>query len=150
MKSDSFTRMHLTHEQLIEDLYGVGSASSHLDGCEECQSRRSVLLANRQALEAARSTDSGVRGDFLAAQRRAIYEKLEARTVCHSRLGWPRWAPVALTLFVLGTGVAVYEKQHAGKPAVIQVSDAQLALEVSKMSQDWQAEPAAPLEGLFE
>jgi hypothetical protein len=149
MKSDSFSETHLTDEQLIAGLYGVGPANDHIEGCEKCQLRRSSLRVSREGIEFARSTEEGVSFDFLAVQRRAIYAKLEARSV------WPkpvrrRWAPVALTLLVLGSGAAVYERQHAREALGRQPSDAQLALEVSQMSQEWQGQPAAPLEGLFE
>jgi hypothetical protein len=150
MKSDSITDMHLTDEQLIAALSGLGPATSHIEACEKCESRRSFLLANREAVEAAESADRGVSFEFLAAQRRAIYDKLEARSAWPSMVAWKRWAPVVLTILVLGSGAAVYEKQYARPTGETQLSDAQLALEVIKMSQDWQMQPAAPLEGLFE
>jgi hypothetical protein len=47
-------------------------------------------------------------------------------------------------------GAAFYQEHQARETARIQPTDAQLAVEVSAMSQEWQADPAAPLQGLFE
>jgi hypothetical protein len=141
---------HWTDEQIIASLYGVGPENGHLERCENCSLRRSSFVANSRAADAARLGDEGVSFEFLAAQRQAIYEKLETPSVWKSVLGWRRWAPVALTLCLLAAGAAVYDGRHMHHVARTQLSDAQLALEVSRMSQDWEAQPAAPLEGLFE
>ena len=150
MTFDSSARPHWTDEQLIASLYGVGPENGHLHECEECKSRRSLLLGNRNASEVAASTEGDVSFEFLARQRRAICENLDARSAWRTTSGLRRWVPVMLTLLILGGGAAVYQERHARQLAASQVSDAQLALEVSRMSQEWQAQPAEPLQGLFE
>lgn len=139
---------HWTDEQLIASLYDVGPANHHLDSCGACNLRRSALLVHREELEAVAHAGQDVSFQFLAGQRRAVYMKLESRSVVslHSR----RWASVALTMLILGSGAALYNLHRARQVAETQLSDAQLALEVSRMSQEWQAEPTAPLQALFE
>lgn len=142
--------MHWTDEQLIASLYGVGPENDHLRHCQKCESRRASLWSNRGALEDTEPNEKELSFEFLAAQRRAVCERLAARPAWPSIPGWRRWAPAAMALLLLGGGAAVYEKHHAGQVAGSQLSDAQLAFEVSRMSQDWQDQPAAPLQGLFE
>lgn len=148
MKPASCHGPHWTDEQLIASVYDVGPANDHLDGCEACNLRRSALAANRAELEMAACAGQDVSFQFLAGQRRAVYEKLEGRSAVF--LGWRRWAAIALSLLILGSGAALYELRHARQVARTQLSDAQLALEVSRISLDWQAEPTAPLQALFE
>jgi hypothetical protein len=142
--------MHWSEEQLIASLYGVGPEDGHLSQCEQCTVRRTALLRNRQAVEAERSNDEDVAFEFLAAQRRVTCQKLEPGGAWPSILGWRRWVPVMLTLLILGGGAVVYRERHVPQVAGSHLSDAQLALEVSRMSQDWQAPPTAPLQELFE
>jgi hypothetical protein len=148
MKSASCQSLHWTDEQLIASLYEVGPANNHLDSCGACVLRRSVLLANREKLESLAHPGLDVSFQILAGQRRAVYKKLEARSAVP--LHWRRWAPVALTVLILGSAAALYDLRQPTKVPGTQLSDAQLALEVSRMSQDWQAEPTAPLQALFE
>lgn len=150
MTFNSLADVHWTDEQLIASLYDAGPETGHLDRCEECKSRRLSLLANRNAFEAIASVNQDVSSEFLARQRRAVFEKLEASSAWPSLPALRRWVPVGLTLLMLGGGVAVYEERHARQVVGFQLSDAQLALEVSRMSQEWQAQPAEPLQGLFE
>lgn len=88
--------------------------------------------------------------EFLAAQRRAIYERLEKPAPWWSALSSKRWASVAATALVLVGGVAVYQEKRPQPVTENQLSDAQLAQEVSRMSQEYEAQPTAPLQGLFE
>jgi hypothetical protein len=60
-----------------------------------------------------------------------------------------RWASAAATLLVLGSGFVMIE-QYRHELAERAISDAQLAQEVSKVSEDLEAQPVAPLQGLFE
>ncbi len=117
MTFNSFGSAHWTDEQLIASLYGVGPENGHLGGCEECKSRRSLLLANRNNSEAIGSLDPEVSFEYLAAQRRAICEKLEVRSAWPSMPGLRRWVSVAVTLLVLGGGAAVYQEHHARQSA---------------------------------
>ncbi len=108
----SLTDVHWTDEQIIASLYDVGPENGHLDRCPDCNRRRSILVANRRASEMVRAVDEGVSFEFLAAQRRAVYEKLTAPSVWKSMLGWRRWAPITLTLALLAGGAAIYEERH--------------------------------------
>lgn len=141
---------HWTDEQLIASLYDVGSDDSHLMECVQCRERLAALQANRQALERA-SADAADAFDpvLLAAQRRKIYARLSEPAFFPFNVRVRSWASAAATLFVLGSGFFLFEQHRQGLPEN-SLSDAQLAQEVSSLSQNLEAQPVAPLQGLFE
>ncbi len=140
---------HWTDHQLIEHLYGVGPEGDHLRGCSECQDRLSAMQSCRLALEPT-SEQAGPGAELLARQRRRIYAKLAEPAHWWSETRMRRWASAAATLLVLGGGLMVYEEYHQQELVKDQVSDAQLADQVSSMTQDSEPQPTAPLEALFE
>ena len=140
---------HWTDEQLIASLYGVGPENGHLRECADCQQRLSALGANRQAREREAANTEDVSFAFLTAQRRRIYARLAEPLRGWSGLSARRWASTAATLLVLGSGFVMIE-QYRHELAESEISDAQLAQEVSRMSEDLEAQPVAPLQGLFE
>jgi len=140
---------HWTDDQLIEHLYGVGPEDGHVRGCGSCQERLSALESHRVALERV-SEQVEPSTEFLARQRRQIYAKLAEPRHWWSGAHIRRWASAAATLFVLSGGLVVYEEYHQQELVKDQVSDAQLADQVSSMTQDSEPQPTAPLEALFE
>lgn len=134
---------HWTDEQLIEHLYGIGPMDGHLDRCEQCSHRLSEMKERRSQ----RSFEAPVSDDFLAAQRRAVYARLSERRRWWRVMPMQRWAAAAAMCFVLAGSAAVYE--HHRRELVEARMDAQLAADVSRMSDE--SEPAAidPLRGLF-
>jgi hypothetical protein len=149
MKTLSKVSGHWTDEQLIASLYDVGPENGHLSECADCRQRLSLLKANRQALQREAASIDEVDFAFLAAQRRRIYARLEEPVRLWWRLPVRRWVSAAATVVALGSGLVVFE-QYRQELAQNKISDAQLALEVSRMSQDLEAQPVAPLQGLFE
>lgn len=146
MSNPSNTWDHWTDGQLIASLYDAGPEDGHLSTCAQCRERLSILQANRAVLERETHDADEVNFAFLAAQRRQIYTRL-AEPV----RPWfvRRWAPAAAALLVLGGGfIAVEQYQH--QQAKNSISDVQLAREMSRVSQDLEAQPVAPLQGLFE
>lgn len=142
---------HWTDEQLVAHLYGVGPDTVHLDQCLVCQARLNSMRAVRRTAEAPEHLDSLADCEFLSRQRRAIYEKLVQPARWWQAISWRSWASLAATVIILGGGAAVYqEKRLPPTKAGTQLSDAQLAQEVSKMSQESEAQLTAPLQGLFE
>lgn len=139
---------HWTDEQLMDHLYGVGPAGSHLPECRQCQSRLSAMALRRQHV----SVDEPVGEELLAAQRRAIYARLSQphrwwHDLRLSSLFSLRHVAAAAMVIVLGSSAAVYEKHR--KDLAEFRADAQLATEVSQMSFESEPPATAPLQGLF-
>ena len=151
MKTLSKAAGHWTDEQLIASLYGAGPEDGHhLLQCAGCRERLSILQANRETLEREASDALDADFAFLAAQRRRIYARLaEPVHPWAGLLSVRRWASAAAMLLVLGSGFVAIE-QYRHEQAESRISDAQLAQEMSSMSQDLESQPVAPLQGLFE
>ena len=140
---------HLNDQQLIGSLY-CEENQTHLDDCAACRDRLRALAHNRQLLEAHALPDPEVSFEALAIRRRQIYERLSRPLPVWERLAIPRWISAGATVIALAGGLMIY--QHRQTPAAIddRISDAQLAQEVSSLSQTPEASPTGPLEELFE
>lgn len=138
---------HWTDERLIAYLYGVEPEDGHFEKCAECHARLADMQANRRTVDA--SSEEEVSFDFLAGQRRKIYARLTEPGSAWQRRSIRRWAAAAATLLVIGGGLLIYEETQQGTVGN-NVSDAQLAQQVSSMTQDSESQATAPLEALFE
>ncbi|MBV8864751.1 MAG: hypothetical protein JO210_05055 [Acidobacteriaceae bacterium] len=137
---------HWTDDQLIAYLYDVGLDDGHLHGCRECQARLSVIEGRQEALRSSQEVDF----EFLAGQRRRIYAKITQPVRWGSRFQLRRWASAGAALFIVGGGLLYYEEHHRQQTGNSMLSDAQLAQDVSRMSENSEAQPTAPLQALFE
>ena len=140
---------HWTDDQLISHLYGVGLETGHLDNCPDCQNRFAAMQLRRKSMESSEVADE-ISSDFLAAQRRAVYARLSEPVRLWSTWQVRRWASGVATVLVIVSGLLVYENSHRRQLANDQVSDAQLALEVSESVQNDEPTSTAPLQALFD
>lgn len=146
-------RPHLSDDELIALLYGLGDAEGHLASCPECGERWNAM---RRALgmtraESARILEIG--GHRLAAQRQEILQRLENRP---SGLRDSSWMPAAAVAALLA--VAMFVQQHSrdlpaappAKAAVNAEADSALFTDVYSMEQDVEPRAAAPIRALFQ
>ncbi len=145
MNIESNRSGHWTDDELIAHLYGVGPDDHHLSNCRECRSRLSGFERRQQEL---RSGD--VSAELLASQRRRIYARLTAPAPWSARWQARRWASVAAIAIVLGGSALFYEEHRQQQAANSVLSDAQLAQDVSLLSQNSEAQPTGPLQALFD
>lgn len=136
---------HLSEDALLDAVYGIAGndAETHLRGCADCAQR----LHEWQEKRAATVASVEIPGDFLAAQRRRIYERIESP----SRKHW-LWAPGLAAACALAVGIFVYhptpQQQPVNKPA--EISDAQLFGDIYSMEQAVEPAASAPVRALFE
>jgi hypothetical protein len=134
---------HLNNDELIDRLYGVevDARSEHLESCTDCRGR----LNEMRRVKTASVAPAPVSSDFLAAQRRNIYARLDEKP----RTGLA-WAPALAAAALLAIGVAVYRPEspvmHSASP---DAADAQLFAEVYSMEQSVEPSIAAPIHTLF-
>jgi hypothetical protein len=151
MNGEPALSRHASDDELIEYLYiAESSKGTHLASCAECRQRLVAMHSRRQAMEAEGSIDLSF--EALAAQRRAIYDKLSEPAGWRFRIRWPRWVPAAAALIALGGGIAYYQESRVpvNLASHSKISDAQLAADVSRVA-DESAPPAAePLEAFFQ
>jgi len=136
---------HLSEDALLDAVYGIAGneADAHLRGCADCARR----LHEWQEKRAATVASIEIPGEFLAAQRRKIYERIERP----SRKHW-LWAPGLAAACALAVGIFVHhpalQQQPMNKPA--EISDAQLFGDIYSMEQVVEPAAAAPARALFE
>jgi hypothetical protein len=93
---------HLSEDALLNAIYGIAGndAETHLRGCADCAQR----LHEWQEKRAATVASVEIPGEFLAAQRRKIYERIESPS---RKRGCGRRACAA---FALAVGFFVYHR----------------------------------------
>jgi hypothetical protein len=137
---------HLNDDALLNALYGLADHEPHLRECAICAQRLSEWRRKRESLAGVADVSTDVSSDFLAAQRRKIYERLEQPEP--KRL---RWAPALAMACLVAVGVLVY---HPATPPAPQqhgdVSDSQLFSDAYSMDQSLEPSAAAPIHALFE
>lgn len=149
MSIESKVSGHWTDEQLIAHLYGVGPQGSHVEDCADCQARLLAMRSQRQAVEAA-SSPSDVSFEFLAAQRRRIHARVTEPVRWWSHLPLRRWTSAAAGIAVVAGGLLIVEHDRRQPAVPNNISDAQLARDVSRMAEDPEPPATAPLQALFE
>ena len=146
---------HLNDEQLIAALYLSGDGdlhfgNLHLAACKKCSERMTALQAHRLQVESCSVPDPDLSFESLNARRRAIYASLSQPVSVWARLAPIRWVSAVATTLVLGGGLILYQGKHQASDKDDRISDAQLALEVSQLSQGSEVSPTQPLQELFE
>ena len=143
---------HLTNDELLDRMYGLGESAvpQHLRECEECSSRLQALERRRAEVAAVAPP---VSNEFLMAQRRTVYSRLD-----QTASGHVRWAPAALAaacLLVMSVFLArphlAYRPAHLPDPAPgVELNQEQLFSDLYSMEQSVEPRAAAPIHGLFE
>ena len=114
---------HWTEDDFKQWLYGLKEEDGHLAECVECRGEMERLTLERRRIVA----EPEVSHDFLAAQRRNIYQRLG-----DPMRNWMpvRWALSAAAVLVVMLGVTL----HTGKRTQA-ISDEQLFSELAAMEQ---------------
>ena len=140
-------KSHLTNDELVDLLYGVGGdPASHLDECREC-SKRFEEFRERRAMAA---EPSPVPWDFLAAQRRNIYARMGTRP----QVGVMHWVPaLAAVVCLIAVGLFSYHPERTTAERTTKteiVVDTQVFSDVYSMEQSMEPIAAQPIHALFE
>ena len=94
--------------------------------------------------------DENLSFEPLAARRRSMYVSLSRPVSRWSRLAAPRWISTAAMVAALAGGLALYQHGQVTSGVDSRISDAQLAQEVSQLSQGQEDQTTQPLQELFE
>jgi hypothetical protein len=142
------TEKHWTEEELIAHLYGIGPEDGHISNCAECAHRLQTMQSGRIECDSVYPEADQVSFEFLAAQRRKIYQRMAEPL---GREWRRRFAPALAASLVLVGGLFLYEEQRpAQSPAVVKASDTQLVEDVGRVAMNPEPPPVAPLRALFE
>ena len=132
---------HLTTDELVDRLYGVGDAGHN---CEACAERLEQLRERRQmAAEAVPESH-----EVLAAQRRNIYARMGEKP--QAGLKWVPALAAAACLAVVG--LVATHSSPVTSPMVVktEIDDAQLFSDVYSMEQSMEPVAGKPIHAMFE
>ena len=144
---------HISANVMIDVFYGIAEDSSlaamreHLAECSLCSERWNELAGRRSASV----QPVEVSPEFLAAQRRRIYERME-------RVGsgrWKIWVPAAAIAAALTAAVFTFRpmpENNAMESRVetqFEVNDSQLFSEVYTLEQSYEPSAVASMQALF-
>ena len=139
------TARHWTEDEILAHLYGIGPEDRHIEECPECASRVSAFQNARRNYEQ-RDQTGDVSFEFLASQRRKIYERIAT-----PRRGTLLKLAPGLAALLLVFGLAVFKQQYRGTaPQPAKSSDAQLVEDVGNIAMAPEPPPTEPLRALFE
>jgi hypothetical protein len=130
---------HWTEIDFQNWLYGLKEQDPHVVECPECSGELERLKRERGRITA----EPEVSHEFLAAQRRAVYGRLEERP--HNRIAM-RWVLSAGMLLMMLSGFTI---QRWLRPAQ-SISDEQLFSDLAAMDQRTEPTAIQPIHGLFE
>lgn len=137
----------------MDRLYGVATGDErHLEICPECAARwRRIEMRRREVLAKTACETDELSAGFLAAQRRAIYTRLDRPQPRFT----PKWAMGLAALLLMTVGLSVWRpgQQATPVPAVTweaEISDSQLFEELAALDRAPLPRAAAPLQNLFE
>jgi anti-sigma factor RsiW len=134
---------HWTDDDLINALYGIGLGDRHLEACAECRSRW-IAMKQRRTLVTA---EPEVPNDFLAAQRRSIYQRME-------REGWRvrRLVPAFVAVLALLVALIVYRPATAPAPSddLLSPDTQQLTSDIYSMEDNPEPQAVKAIHALFE
>jgi len=131
---------HWTENDFQNWLYGLKDEDQHVTECADCRAELGRLQVERRRL----TEEPEVSADFLAAQRRSIYNRLEQGPASN----WAAWRWVLSTAMLLAIvfGLTI-PRWHQAAPAI---SDDQLFRDLSAMEQSAEPKAIAPMHDLFE
>ena len=134
---------HLSEDELIELLYGLGPEASLLESCESCRHRWQSLLERRKQFLAGVPQPPEA---FLAEQRRSIYRKIEAQRPAEWRLQ-PAAALATVAVLVLGLLLSLPAPERQPTRAS---NDSQFFTEVYALVESAEPLAAGPISALLE
>ena len=131
---------HWTEIDFQNWLYGLKDEDPHVGQCGQCSAELERLRQGRRRI----TEEPEVSSDFLAAQRRTIYSRLEESPRGH----WAAWRWVLSTAMLLAIVFGLtLPRWHKTAPTI---SDEQLFSDLAAMEQSTEPKAIEPMHRLFE
>lgn len=142
------TARHWTEDEFVAHLYGIGPENGHIQECSVCASRLQSMQDARMQSEAAAAGSDQPSFEFLAAQRRRIYQRLsKPAQFAFAR----RFAPALGASLAIAGGLLFFEQQHSNSSRpIVKPADTELVEDVGRTAMNPEPAPLAPLQALFE
>jgi hypothetical protein len=139
---------HLSEDELLDRLYGLGPEDNHLNVCAECGERWQALLARRRAVVDQAGSSVEVDSVQLSRQRAAVMDRIQ-----HSKTRFLSWRTV--TAFAgaaaMVLGFVVYHPQRPrATPVQTASSDSQFFSEIYSEMEQTEPRAVKPIRRLFQ
>jgi len=131
---------HWNEQDFSQWVYGLKETDAHVESCPQCRAELERVTAERRRV----LREPEVSEEFLAAQRRNIYNRLGERTRNWAPLRWA--ASIAMVLVLVFT-LTLSRSRHS---TVTQPGDDQLFKDLAKIEQSDEPQAIQPLHNLFE
>lgn len=141
---------HLSDDQLISLLYGLGDADGHLPRCSECGERWKAMHRALGRTRAETAAAQEINHRKLIVQRQQILERLDRPSP--GSHAW-RWIPAPAALALLAAALFFSRPANVPQPAPAAANaeaDTALFTDVYSMEQDVEPRAAAPIHALFQ
>jgi hypothetical protein len=135
---------HWTENDFKQWLYGLKEPDSHTEACPDCRAELERLALTRRRVVASPEVSPEVSEEFLAAQRRAIYNRLQHAARNFAPL---RWAVSIAVLLAVAISLTL---PHSKNASVILTNDEQLYSDLARIEQTDEPKAIQPLHNLFE
>jgi|HubBroStandDraft_6_1064221.scaffolds.fasta_scaffold69370_4 hypothetical protein len=135
---------HWGEQDFTRWMFGLKEEDEHLRSCPQCQTEIARLTAVRNSI----TSQPEVSHEFLAAQRRAIYNRLHQPS--HR---WTRariWAPISAGVALAAIGVALMLPPKATQQPLFTESDQKFFTEIGSMEQSSEPRAIEPIHNMFE
>lgn len=134
---------HWTENEFTDWLYGLKSDAAHLEECPDCRAMADSL--ERRKAEAVRPPE--ISSDFLAAQRRSVYARLDqpARHWAQSR-----WMLTLATLILVVVASFGLLRPRQSPAPLASPADEKLFSDLASIEQSNEPRAIKPIESLFE
>jgi hypothetical protein len=137
---------HWEEQDFTQWMYGLKEQDEHVLGCPQCQAEVARLAVERRGL----TVEPEVPHEFLAAQRRSIYKRLdESVHTFHSLVRARILAPVSAVAVLAAIGIALMLPKPA-QPPLFTESDQKFFTEIGSMEQSAEPRAIQPIHNMFE
>lgn len=133
---------HWTEDEFLRWLYAGEGDAIHLDDCDECRARAARMSEVRRTATAAPE----ISWEFLAAQRRSIYQRLEQGGGMAKR-----WTVALASLVCIVALSLTLLRPWAGQDSALYTSsDAKLFSDLASIEQTSEPRAIKPIHDLFQ
>ena len=152
---------HWTNDQMLDKLYGIldaeAASETHLRDCGDCSARWERLTMQRSSVLSTPTVSGDVPEEFLAAQRRKIYTRMDEKPPVwwQSLFSQNGFAASAAAVLVIVGGLAFYRSgqtplSHTNPVTQQQdISDSQFFAEMASIEQSSMPQAVSPIKALF-
>jgi hypothetical protein len=134
---------HFSDDELVSRLFGLETEDGHLGECVDCRQRLERMARRHQLC---RSSEPEIPGEFLAAQRREVYGRIERKP----RKPGIAWIPLPIGALVIVLLMFTVFKPAPQRQTADALSDDAALQDVFNVASRMDPSSLQPVQSLFE